>query len=79
MFEEEEGAKYSLPFARFYTNDDQPVIFKTQNRFEGKSNYHHYYPTDDMTEQKIEKMWYHHQNKMLAEKRRDEELKMTLK
>ena len=32
-----------------------------------------------MTEQKIEKMWYHHQNKMLAEKRRDEELKMTLK
>jgi hypothetical protein len=32
-----------------------------------------------MTEQKIEKMWYHHQNKMLADKRRDEELKMTLK
>ena len=32
-----------------------------------------------MTEQKIEKMWYHHQNKLLADKRRDEELKTTLK
>ena len=32
-----------------------------------------------MTEQKVEKMWYQHQNKMLADKRREEELKMTLK
>lgn len=79
VFEEEEGSKYSLPFQRFYTNDEQPVVFKTQNRFEGRSNYQNYYPTDDMTEQKIEKMWYHYQNKQLADKRRDEELKLTLK
>jgi hypothetical protein len=32
-----------------------------------------------MTEQKIEKMWYISQNKLLADKRRDEELKMTMK
>ena len=32
-----------------------------------------------MTEQKVEKMWYHYQNKQLADKRRDEELKMTMK
>jgi hypothetical protein len=32
-----------------------------------------------MTEQKIEKMWYISQNKLLADKRREEELKMTMK
>jgi hypothetical protein len=32
-----------------------------------------------MTEQKIEKMWYQYQNKALADKRREEELKMTMK
>ena len=49
------------------------------NRFEGRSNYHHYYPTDDMDEQKIEKMWYLAQNKLVADKRRDEELKQSLR
>ena len=33
-------------------------MFKTQNRFEGKSNYHYYYPTSDMNEQKVEKLWF---------------------
>jgi hypothetical protein len=32
-----------------------------------------------MTEQKIEKLWYQSQNKMLQDKRRDEELRMTVK
>jgi len=49
------------------------------NRFEGRSNYFHYYPTDDMAEQEIEKMWFLSQNKQVADKRREEELKQTLK
>lgn len=32
-----------------------------------------------MNEQKVEKLWYQSQNKMLADKRRDEELRATLK
>lgn len=51
----------------------QEVKFTTQNRFEGRSNYFHYYPTDNIIEQKLESMWYEAQNRRLAEKRRDEE------
>lgn len=39
----------------------------------------HYYPSDNPTEQKLEKMWFQHQNKELMDKRRDEELKQTVK
>ena len=79
VFEEEEGATYSLPFKQFYTDNSQAVVYKTMNRFEGRSNYFHYYPTDDMAEQEIEKMWFLSQNKQVADKRREEELKQTLK
>ncbi|TNV83407.1 hypothetical protein FGO68_gene17165 [Halteria grandinella] len=78
-FEEQERSTYSLPFNRFFTNNDQQVVFKNQNRFEGRSNYYHYYPTDDMKEQDIEKMWFLSQNKQVADKRREEEMKATLK
>lgn len=37
--------------------------FKTQNRFEGKSNYFHYYPTGHIDEQKLEMVWYEHKNR----------------
>lgn len=57
VFEEDERSVYSHPFTKFYTTGD-PVVFKTQNRFEGRSNYLNYYPTDDMTEQKLEKIWF---------------------
>lgn len=56
-FEEEERSVYSHPFSKFYSTGE-PVVFKTQNRFEGKSNYLNYYPTDDMAEQKIEQIWF---------------------
>lgn len=29
VFEEEERATYTLPFKNFYTNNEQPVIYKT--------------------------------------------------
>jgi len=62
VFEEEERAVSSHPFRSFFTSGD-PVVFKTQNRFEGKSNYLKYYPTNDIEEQKIEKIWIESKNK----------------
>lgn len=78
VFEEDERSTFQHPFAKFYTTGE-PVVFKTQNRFEGRSNYFHYYPTDEMTEQKIEKIWFEHQNRRITDKRREEELKQTMK
>ncbi|CDW84410.1 UNKNOWN [Stylonychia lemnae] len=78
VFEEDEKSVKSHPFKNFYTTGD-PVVFKTQNRFEGKSNFHNYFPTNDMTEQKIEKIWFQNKNRLLIEKRREEELKQTMK
>lgn len=49
VFEEDERSIRSYPFKNFYTTGD-PVVFKNQNRFEGKSNYLNYVPTDDMVE-----------------------------
>ena len=77
-FEEEEGAFQSLPFGKFFSTND-PVIFKTQNRFEGKSNYHYYYPTTDLQEQSLEKIWFENMNRKVAEKRRDEEMHEQVK
>lgn len=48
------------------------------NRFEGRSSYFHYYPTDNIVEQKLELSWFEYQNRKLAEKRRDEEHKQIL-
>ena len=73
LFEEEEGAIKNLPFGKFFSTNE-PVVFKTQNRFEGKSNYNSYYPTSDILEQNIEKYWFESQNRKVAEKRREEEL-----
>ena len=61
------------------TEDEvQHTKFVTQNRFEGRSNYFHYYPTDSITEQKLETVWFEAQNRKLAEKRRDEETNAIL-
>jgi len=54
------------------------VQFKTQNRFEGRSSYFHYYPTGHIDEQKMEQIWFEHQNRRLQEKRRDEETKQIM-
>lgn len=78
VFEDEERSVRQHPFKAFYTTGE-PVQFKSQNRFEGRSNYYHYYPTDDVVEQKIEKIWAENANRQVQEKRRDEELKQNLK
>ena len=51
----------------------------TQNRFEGRSNYYAYYPTSDLREQKVEKLWVEAQNKELMNKRREEEFNQHMK
>jgi hypothetical protein len=51
------------------------VQFTKQNLFEGRSNYFNYYPTGGLAEQKLESIWFEHQNRTLQEKRRDEETK----
>jgi hypothetical protein len=78
VFEDDEKSIRSHPFKNFYTSGD-PVVFKTQNRFEGRSNYMSYYPSEDMKEQKVEKIWFQNQNRMLQEKRRNEEMKQNIK
>ena len=73
-FAHTEGATRVLPFSTFYTTYND-VNFGTVNKFEGRSNYQHYYPTGHATEQKLEQMWFYAKNKQLADKRRDEETK----
>ena len=59
MIEDEERSQYSHPFLKFYSTGE-PVLFKTENRFEGRSNYYNYFPTTEMAEQKVEKIWFMH-------------------
>jgi hypothetical protein len=61
-FDETEKKTYQHPFKNYYISGD-PVVHKTQNRFEGRSNYFHYYPTDNMKEQKLEKIWMEARNR----------------
>ena len=49
VLEDDEKASYMHPFKVFYSTGE-PVAFKSQNRFEGRSNYMNYYPTDGNTE-----------------------------
>jgi len=77
-FAHTEGAMKKRPFATFYTTYEE-CKFDTVNKFEGRSNYQHYYPTGEATEQKLEQMWFYAKNKQLADKRRDEETKQFLK
>jgi hypothetical protein len=58
--------------------EPQTKQFLQQNRFEGRSSYFNYYPTDSLTEQRLETVIFEHQNRKLQEKRRDEEAKQTM-
>lgn len=49
-FEQSERAVHVQPFAAYYTTSD-PVVYKDVNKFEGRSNYFHYYPTEEKAEQ----------------------------
>jgi len=64
-FEKTERAIKKQPFDTFYTvnltnEKPQPVQFVKQNRFEGRSNYFNYYPTDTYVEQRLETVWFEH-------------------
>ena len=78
-FSQVEGAKYKPAFETFYTNSEQNVKFTSVNKFEGISSYFSYFPTDQLSEQKLEQFWWHHQNKKLADKRADEEMAAYLR
>ena len=77
-FEETEKSILKFPFGVFYTSNE-PTTFHKENRFEGRSNFLNYFPTGEMHEQKLEQFWFDEKNKELAEKRRDEEAKQTMK
>lgn len=76
-FQQTEGAIFKPPYKTFYTSKEDNLIkdvkYTTTNKFEGKSSYFSYYPTNELHEQKLEQVWWHHKNKQLADKRRDEE------
>lgn len=65
-------------FSHFYTSSE-PAKYHKENRFEGKSNYHFYYPTGETYEQELEKFWFDAKNKELADKRREEEAREFMK
>ena len=68
--------KASAPnFKTFYTTS-QPVVHHSANRIEGRSGY--YIPSDNMVEQKLEKMWYQEVQRGISEKRTMEEMKQTM-
>lgn len=73
QFSQTEGATFKPNFKQFYTNSEQEVRYTTINKFEGRSNYFMYHPTNDLKEQQLEAVWWEHKNRQLAEKRRDEE------
>lgn len=60
VFSQSEGATFKPAFKTFYTNSEQPVKYTTINKFEGKSSYFSYYPTNELYEQKLEQVWFHH-------------------
>ncbi len=61
-FEQTERAVKTEPFGSYFTTSD-PVIYKNVNKFEGKSSYFHYFPTEEKSEQVLEKFWFEAKNK----------------
>jgi hypothetical protein len=54
-FHKSEKAERKKPFETFYTVNQtkggiEKVQFTEKNRFEGRSSYYHYYPTDSIVE-----------------------------
>jgi len=71
-FEEVEKSVNKQSFKVMFTSNE-PTIYHKENRLEGRSNYHAYYPTGMTHEQELEQFWFDQANKDLADKRRDEE------
>lgn len=45
-FSQTEGATFKPTFKTFYTNNEQETKYTSVNKFEGRSSYFSYYPTD---------------------------------
>ena len=60
LFQQTEGATYKPNFKTFYTNSEMEVKYTTVNKFEGRSNYFSYFPTDDLKELQLEQVWWRH-------------------
>ena len=73
-----EGAQSQIPYNKFFTTGEAVKFPTSKNRFEGRGAYYNYYPTGDIVEQKLEKIWLEGQNQIVVEKRQMEELKRSV-
>jgi hypothetical protein len=72
------GQSFRPSFNTFYTSGDK-VEHESLMRVESKGSYATYIPTDNIVEQKLQKMWRESKNKEVAEKRINDELQKTMK
>ena len=72
------GQPYKPTYDTFYTSKGD-VQYNNLLNVESKSSYLNYIPSDDLVEQKLEKMWKESKNREVAEKRWNEEIQQTLK
>jgi hypothetical protein len=72
------GQSFRPSFNTFYTSGDK-VEHESLMRVESKGSYASYIPTDNIVEQKLQKMWRESKNKEVAEKRINDELQKTMK
>jgi hypothetical protein len=77
-FGETEKAVQKQNFGTFFTSKE-PNVYHHENRFEGKSSYLSYFPTGEVFEQQLEKLWIEDRHRELAEKRREEEARELMK
>jgi hypothetical protein len=77
-FIKSERATSGLPYKKYYANGND-VTSQVQNKFEGRGNYCHYFPAKNIREQQVEKIWFEARNKVLQEKRTNEEGSAMLK
>jgi hypothetical protein len=71
------GQTYRPSFDTFYTTGEK-VQYESMKRVESMGSYANYVPSDDIVEQKMQKLM-SLANKQVAEKRCDDELKKTMK
>lgn len=72
------GQSFRPSFNTFYTTGEE-VKYNNLIKVESKSSYVNYVPSDNIVEQKLEKMWRENKNKEIAEKRCYDEIQQTLK
>lgn len=63
-FRQTEGASFKPSYQTFFS-DNGEVQFTTKNTIAGRSNYFSYYPSNEVHEQNLERIWFYHQNQQL--------------